>query len=336
MTAAASVPACSKCSAPSVHFVRYSGDHLCAAHFREFFEFRAKRDLRKQGPWPRGTHIAVGVSGGKDSVVTLRLVHETLAAHPDLRITAVTVDEGIAGYRPPSIEVARRHAEALGVEHVVVSYAEEAGFTMDAYHASRPAELPCGTCGVLRRRSLNRAAKRIGATHVATGHNLDDTAQSVLMNVLKGDVTRLARMGPHAKRDGVERAAGLIPRVMPLRSIPEVEVALYAMLRGFEFHDGECPLSAQATRGFYRDMLLDIEAREPGTRHSLVAGYDRMKSALVEFVGDAGIGECARCGEPTSAKRDGEARRSRASGGVDGASVCSACQRIDRYATGEA
>lgn len=291
------MPDC-RCGKPAVHHARYSGERLCDAHFRESVERRVRRELRQQGPFKGDARIAVAVSGGKDSVVTLRLLHESLGDNPRIQISAVTIDEGIASYRPPSIEIARRHAEDLGVEHVVLSYEETAGVTMDRVvaHPAR-AHLPCAYCGVLRRRNLNEAAKRVGATHLATGHNLDDVAQTILMNHLRGDVERLARMGPHHPE---KVQPGLVPRILPLRSIPEKEVALYAILRGWSYHDGECPYATEATRGRFRDLLLDLEEKEPGTRHALLAGYDRLAPLLHS---EAKLRACDSCGEPTSGKR---------------------------------
>lgn len=285
------------CGAEPVYLARYSGEHLCGEHFRELVERRVRRELRQQGPFKRG-EIAVAVSGGKDSVVTLRLLHETFRENPSVRISAVTIDEGIASYRPPSIEIAAEHCREIGVEHTVLSYRETAGVTMDSVvaHPGRTM-LPCAYCGVLRRRNLNEAAKRVGATHLATGHNLDDVAQTILMNHLKGDVDRLAKMGPH-RPEHVQ--PGLVPRILPLRSIPEREVALYAILRGWRYHDGECPYAAEATRGRYRDLLLQLEEGSPGTRHALVAGYDRLAPLLRS---SAALRACDSCGEPSSGER---------------------------------
>ncbi len=278
-----------------MHFARYSGEHLCDAHFCESVERRVRKELRHQGPFRAGVHFAVALSGGKDSVVTLRLLHETFKENPRVKISAVTVDEGIEGYRPPSIEVAAEHCRTIGVEHVVLSYEETAGVTMDRVAAMPDRKrLPCAYCGVLRRRNLNEAARRVGATHLATGHNLDDTAQTILMNHLKGDIDRLAKMGPHPAE---KVQTGLVPRVLPLRTIPEKEVALYAILRGWEYHDGECPYSVEATRGRYRDLLLDLEDKEPGTRHALLAGHDKLAPLLRT---EAKLGACDRCGEPSS------------------------------------
>lgn len=277
-----------------MYFARYSGEHLCADHFRESVERRVRRDLRKQGPLRRGK-LAIALSGGKDSVVTLRLLHETFKDNPSIQLAAVTIDEGIASYRPPSIVVAADHCRELGIEHVILSYEETAGVTMDKVvaHPGRTM-LPCAYCGVLRRRNLNEAASRVGATHLATGHNLDDLAQTLLMNHLKGDIDRIAKMGPH-RPENVQ--PGLIPRLFPLRMIPEREVALYAILRGWSYHDGECPYAADATRGRYRDLLLQLEEETPGTRHALLAGHDRLAPLLHSR---STLRACDHCGEPSS------------------------------------
>lgn len=289
---------CSKCPATAVEQVRYSGQHLCAAHFCAFVEARVKRDIRKQGPYPPGSRIAVALSGGKDSCVTLQLLKEAFRENPRISIEAILVDEGIVGYRDGTIPLAQELCDRLGVPLHIAAYKDAVGLTMDELVARKPGSMPCTYCGVLRRRALNATAKRIGATHLATGHNLDDTAQTILMNQLRGDVERLARLGPHKRVQ-----PGLVPRLMPLRSIPEREVALYAHLTGLPVHHGDCPHSSDATRGKYRDLLLRLEEDEPGTRHALIAGYDRMAAALADSFEPAQLGACGSCGEPTARGR---------------------------------
>lgn len=271
----------------------YAGEDLCERHFTGMVERRVLKEIRRQGPYPPGARVAVAVSGGKDSVVALRLLHRVLSPRRDVSLHAVTVDEGIEGYRPASLAVAEKAAADLGVPWTLVSYAEEAGVTMDEVVARKAEGLPCTYCGPLRRRSLNRAAKSVGATHLATGHNLDDVAQSVLMNTLRGDTSRAMRLGPHR-----ETVPGLVPRLMPLRAVPEREVALYAILNGIPYHDGECPYSVGATRGRFRDLLLQLEEDEPGTRQRLVAGGDVVAAALrVAHPQGEPPGACATCGE---------------------------------------
>ncbi len=289
------MPSCSKCKEPAVIHVRYSGEHLCGTHHARFVGERVRRDLRHQGPFKKGARIAVALSGGKDSVATLHLLHDIFHENPTIELFAVSVDEGIAGYRKPSLDIAERECKALDIPMHVESYERMAGFSMDTFVQLDAQTMPCAACGVLRRRAINRGAQAVGATHVATGHNLDDVAQTILMNTIRGDTDRLARLGPHKRV-----IPGLIPRIMPLRSIPEREVALYCFIKGYEVHEGECPHSAGATRGRFRDMLLDLEEAEPGTRHSLLKGYDRMADALLATLPTRQLDACPGCGEPAS------------------------------------
>ncbi|MHB8586975.1 MAG: ATP-binding protein [Thermoplasmatota archaeon] len=278
---------CSRCGGTAILSIPYSGQRLCKSHFIEFFEQRVKHEIRAQGPYPGDEKLAVAVSGGKDSIVTLRLLQEIMGERRGFQLICITIDEGIAGYRPEGMRVAKATAEELGLPFHTTSYKDLVGKDLDTLVADAQA-LPstptaCGICGPLRRRALNAAAQAVGARKLATGHNLDDMAQTVLLNILRGDVAAIGRMAPHATS-----LPGYVRRIVPLRTIPEREVALYAFLRGFTYHDGECPHSGEAERGHVREMLLDLEERTPGTRHRLLAARDRM-AALVAAGESAGV-----------------------------------------------
>src|SRR5438128_5848335 len=164
---------------------------------------------------------------------------------------------------------------------------------MDEVVTLDPEAVPCRSRGRVRREALNRAAREVEADYVATGLNLDDTAQSILMNVARGDIEKLARMGPHETRQ-----PGLVPRIQPLRMIPEKEVYLYALLSGVEFHDATCPYAERAQRGRFRDILHRLEEESPGTRHAIVSGYDQMRPLLQAKYPPAPLNARPRCGEP--------------------------------------
>jgi len=291
------VAKCDKCSRASVSFIRYSGAHLCGEHFCEFVEKRVKGELRRQIVLNGRERVAVAVSGGKDSIVALHLVSRILGVRQGLTVVAVTVDEGIAGYRAPSIPVARRNCQLLGIDHVTTSFEDLYETTMDAI-ASKARELAaCSYCGVLRRAAMNRAARDLGATHLVTGLNLDDSAQSILMNFTRGDVERLARLGPHTRVQ-----EGLVPRLQPLRTIPESETTLYAILKGYEYHDLECPYAPEALRNDYRDLVAQLEDKYPGTRHSILRSYDALRPLLERGYAPAELNVCS-CGEPAKADK---------------------------------
>ena len=286
---------CSKCSKSAVTFIRYNGTHLCGDHFIQYFERRVKKDIKKQGRTEDNCRIGIAISGGKDSIVALHVTNDIFSKREKIDIIAITVNEGIEGYRDESISIASENCKKLGIDHHIVSFKDMVGKTMDEI-ASKHDELgECSYCGVFRRLCLNKKSKELGIDKLVTGHNLDDMAQSILMNFVNGDVKKLARLGPHKKIQ-----SGLIPRMFPLRVIPEKEVALYAILKNMEYHDGECPYSIRAYRRIFRDIVDDLEYRNPGTRHSILNSYDRIREILLDKFPQVELNSCRECGEPTS------------------------------------
>lgn len=277
---------CSKCRRSAIIFQRYSGLHLCRTHFIADVESKAKRAIRQHRWITPGDRIGVAMSGGKDSSALLSFLVKLLGNRRDISLVAFTIDEGIRGYR--DVTTARKIAENLGVEHIAESFEEDFGISMDEIVRQKGDRLSCSYCGVLRRQLLNRVAKRHGVTRLALGFNLDDEAQSVLMNVLRGDADRLLRQA------GV--AEGLVQRIKPFMYIPEREVALYALLNVEGFEIGRCPYSHNALRADVRNLLNDYAWRHPATRYSLVNLGERLAGIVGEGVSGAEI--CERCGEP--------------------------------------
>lgn len=296
----------------------YAGVHLCRNHFLQSFAKRAKLEIARQGRIPPGI-VAVALSGGKDSVSVLHFLHGLLAGRPDVRLVAVTVDEGIAGYRGSSLDICRDVTQRFGIPWTVITTQGLAGYTIDEYaagthgpasethpNAPRPA---CGPCGVFRREGMNKLALAASAAAIVTGHNLDDQAQTILMNHLKGDLGRAARLAPHRTGPSDEEPAqqdaagptGLVPRLMPFRTIPEKEVLLYALLNDLPLHDeAECPYAARSQRFAMRDVLVRLEEQTPGTRHALLRGQERLQPILQASLPPLAKGACPACGQTTS------------------------------------
>jgi uncharacterized protein (TIGR00269 family) len=204
-------------------------------------------------------------------------MHNIFSKRPNIKLYAITVDEGIAGYRDDSIKVTVNNCKKLGIEHHIVSFKKAIGKTMDEITSLNDNLGECTYCGVFRRFCLNTKTKELNISKLVTGHNLDDMSQSILMNFINGDVQKLARLGPHKKIQ-----PGLIPRIMPLRVIPEKEIMLYAILKNIEFHNAVCPYSLNASRGIYRDIIDNLEMVNPGTRHSILKSYDGINSLLLK------------------------------------------------------
>lgn len=290
---AETVKQCTKCgNRPSIFLRPYSGERLCADCFKSTIRERVKRTISRYDMFEHDSRIAVGVSGGKDSLGLLHVLNDIEAEFPRSEVIAVSIDEGVAGYRDEALAIAGEACRELGVEHHVLSFTDLFGTTMDDI-ASAPRELtPCSYCGVLRRRALNEAAKRVEADRLATGHNLDDFAQTALMNFLRGDLRRLSLMHP-----GGGEIQGFVRRVKPYCEVPERESALYAFLEGFRFQEIPCPHASEAMRNDMRAFINRMEVKRPGTTFTVY----RTTLKLIPNVesGDL-IGRCRLCGEPTT------------------------------------
>ena len=251
---------CSKCRRDAVISQPYSGLYLCEQHFNRDLEAKAKRAIREHRWIESGDTVAVALSGGRDSSALLFFLHRLLHERRDVRLMAITVDEGTGGCRDPSR--ARAIAEAIGVPWAAASFREEYGAAFQEIAARRGTGLSRSCRVGLRRALLSRVAREEGATKLACGYNLDDEARSVLEDVLRGDAERLTRP--------VRKTAGTVPLIRPFMHIPEREVALYASLHVEGFDPASCPCAGDALREDVRGILDDYASRHPATNYSLV------------------------------------------------------------------
>ena len=244
-----------------------------------------------------GTHdrIAVAVSGGKDSLSLLKVLGELYLPRRN-EIIAISVDEGVAGYRDEALQHARAVAKELDVEHIVVSYKDLFGFSLDEaldWKEERPVS-SCSFCGVFRRRAIDEAATRAKATVVATAHNLDDYVQTFMMNLMHGDVERLGWLDPAYVDDSFP-----VRRVKPFMEIYEEEVALYAFLSGVPFQSVSCPYMHEGLRSEVRDHLNMMEANHPGMKNVLLRSSLDVISRFARSSQKESI-PCRSCGKPSS------------------------------------
>ncbi|MFB6147062.1 MAG: TIGR00269 family protein [Halobacteriaceae archaeon] len=303
---------CTKCDREAVMHAAYSGAHLCEPHLLESVERRITRRIREDALLPDDATPAdpvtwvLALSGGKDSAVMTDVIADTFAADPRVELVALTIHEGIEGYRDESLAACRELVEGRDIRpHEVVDYADELGVEMDDVAQEDPLDMaPCAYCGVFRRTLLDDHARRLDADLLLTGHNLDDEAQTALMNVLEGDLEQMAKhfdasLGPLDERGAP--AGDRVPRAKPLRDVPEKEIALYARLADLPAHVVECPHASESFRDTLQDLLLELEADHPGTRHSIMSGYEELAAMAAEKYRDptVDVGECVECGAAT-------------------------------------
>ncbi len=243
----------------------------------------------------RGEKVGVAVSGGKDSLSLLKVLHGLSTAN-GWELVAISVDEGVEGYRDEAIAHARTFAEKLGVRIVVVSYKELFGFSLDrALKWEEKREVSsCSFCGVFRRRAIDEAAAVAGVNVVATAHNLDDYVQTFLMNLLHGDVERIGWLDPSCSDQTFP-----IRRVKPFMNIYEEEVALFAYLSGIPFQTVSCPYMHEGLRSEVRDYLNVLEANHPGMKNVLLRSSLEVVTRFDRSSGKQTVA-CSQCGKPSS------------------------------------
>ncbi len=299
---------CSLCGRDAVYNRRYTGTFLCDRCLAKSLERRFQRTIVENKLIAPGERIAVAVSGGKDSTTCMHLLAEH-CERKNCELVAITIDEGISGYREHGLLAAKKNAGLLGIEHKVKSFKEELGATLDEIVCLAKERGTgfgaCTYCGVFRRSLLNRAARELGADKIATAHNLDDEAQAIMLNYIRSDLARLYRLGAiYPAHDG------FVPRIKPFREIPEKEVALYAMVKGVDVDLSECP-HVGGIHLKIRDFINSLEENHPNSKFMILRTFDKIKANLVQAAPAFEEKRCGKCGEPTSA------------------SICKACELLD-------
>ncbi|MEM4222037.1 MAG: TIGR00269 family protein [archaeon] len=275
---------CFLCGRKAIEFLPYLGKAVCDRCFIRIYERRVSRVIHNHKMFDKNEKICLGVSGGKDSLSLLYFLRKR-----KYDVYPVLIDEGIKGYRDITIKYAEKACKKLGLDLKIYRFKDLFGFNLDDVDQ----KLKCSVCGVLRRRALNTAARELGCTKIATAHNLDDEAQTALMNFARGEIWRLARSGPIS---GYEMHPKFIPRVKPLRECLERENVIYALLNGIEFKDIDCPYAREALRNEYRNAINLIEEKHPGTKFGILRTSDKLSEILRKIQKQKFV-ECEMCGE---------------------------------------
>jgi len=265
---------CVACNAERALIKRPKNHHkLCKRCFIAVFEDEVHHTITSSRLFQPGEKIAIGASGGKDSTV-LASVLKTLNErhHYGLDLMLLSVDEGIKGYRDDSLETVKRNAVQYDMPLKVVGYDELYGWTMDQVVEAIGKKGNCTYCGVFRRQALDRGAKMLGIRHVVTGHNADDVAETILMNLLRGDLPRLSRSTSIIT--GSEQSE--VRRSKPLKYAYEKEIVLYAHHKKLDYFSTECIYSPEAFRGSARSLIKNLEKVRPSAILDIVRSGEDM------------------------------------------------------------
>ena len=300
---------CQKCENTSVYTRKYSGESLCSECFSNSILRKVAKTISKYNMIKNDQLVCVGVSGGKDSLVLLDTLKKMSESH-NFKIIAATIDEGIPDYRDEALDIVKLFCEKIDVEFKTYSYKDLFDMTLAESLELRENEKTssCSICGTFRRRALDHAAKEIGANVIATGHNLDDTLQTFLINTLSGDTTKIGWMNPD--NDGKK-----LRKIKPLSEIYESEIVFYAFTNNLPFQSEPCPHMNEGIRTEIREFLNSLEDNRSGIKnnmyHSILKISDSLKASSVkekhscQICGNECTGTiCSVCNMISSLKND--------------------------------
>ena len=280
--------ACDKCSNQAAYTRKYSGQSLCSGCFSNSILRKTAKTISKYNMIQNDELVAVAVSGGKDSLALLYIMKQMSDAH-NFRIKAVTIDEGIAGYRDEALDIVRDFCGKIGVQYSVFSYGELFDMTLDEALDMRDEKISsCSICGTLRRRAMDHAASEIGADVIATGHNLDDVLQTFIINMLSGDTVKIGWMSP-------DMSSNMPRRIKPFSEIYESEIVFYAFANNIPFQSEPCPHMNEGIRTEIRQFLNSLENDHSGIKNSMYQSILRVSQAVKNDVQKQRT-VCKRCG----------------------------------------
>ncbi len=282
---------CRRCKAPAVIEIRRHNAAFCQECFERHVREQVKRAIEAFDMFGPRDRILIAVSGGKDSLalwdVLLGLGYDAGGLYLGL---------GIGGYSTRSGELVRAFAREREAHLVEVDLAAEYGFDIPTA-GRKGSRSTCAVCGLSKRYVFNRAAIEHGYDVVATGHNLDDEAATLLGNTLRWQTDYIARQFPVLPAE-----EGLLKKVKPLHRLSELETAAYAFLRGIDYVVEECPLVAGNTQLRFKEVLNELEASSPGTKAQFFLTYLERGAPLFARQDEVELTSCANCGQPTTGR----------------------------------
>jgi len=264
--------------------------------FIKYLEGKVASTISKHKLASKRDKVLVAVSGGKDSTTALYVLRKL-----GFRVEGIIIDQLLGEYSRQNLSNIKKFCNENNIKLHVVLMRDEFGCSvcyMQSVLESKGVKInTCSICGVIRRNILNRKARELKASKVATGHNADDEAQTLFMNMALGNVSQSARLGPVS---GVIRSKKFVPRIKPLYFCAEAEVARYSKLKKFPVVYDPCPCAADSYRTHVKKLLDELESEHPGAKRALLENFMKLLPALRKEFAGAKLGECSRCGEPAS------------------------------------
>lgn len=206
--------------------------------------------------------IAVGISGGKDSLTLLYALHGLMQFYPKkFSLEAITVDLGFDGFDLSQVSML---CEQLSVPYTVLS--TDIGKIL---FQERKESNPCSLCAKLRKGALNKAAKQSGCNKIAYAHHREDLIETMLMSLLYEG--RFYAFSPYTYLDRMDLTV-----IRPLMLVPEADVKGFQNKYGLPVCKNPCPADGSTKREYVKLLIKTLEKENPGVKtrlfHAVLTG----------------------------------------------------------------
>lgn len=207
-----------------------------------------------------GDRIAVGISGGKDSLTLLYALHGLKRFYPkSFELEAITVDLGFEGFDLSQI---RHLCQEMEIPYTVVN-TEISKIIFDERKESNP----CSLCAKMRKGALNEAIKKRGCNKVAYAHHKDDIVETMLMSLIYEG--RFHSFSPKTYLDRMDLTV-----IRPLMFVDEADVIGFRNKYGLPVEKSPCPADGYTKRQYVKELLAQLNRENPGVK-------ERMFSAVL-------------------------------------------------------
>lgn len=224
---------------------------------------RMRAAMEKYNMIEEGDVIAVGVSGGKDSLALLYALAEMRRFYPvKYDVKAITADMRFFGEKTDFSEITAL-CENLGIEHIIRE--------TELYHIifeTRKEKNPCSLCARMRRGILHDMTKETGCTKLALGHHMDDAAETFMMNLLSGGRIESFRPVTYLSRKD-------LTMIRPMILATEKEVLSAARKMNLPTVESPCPMDKTSNRNEMKELLAGLEKDYPSLKEKIIGGLQK-------------------------------------------------------------
>lgn len=235
--------------------------------------------------------ILVALSGGKDSTVTAYLLKKF-----GYQIEGIHIDLKIGTYSQKCLQKVAKLCEQLEIPLHIYDVKKEMGSSMCYLRSaiqskSKGTIKNCAICGVIKKWILNKQARKLKFNKIATGHNLDDEAQTFLMNIFKGSPKLSANIGAITQN---KKNKKFITRIKPLFYVLEKDIKEYSKKHKLPVHYEKCPCAIDS----YRIQIRNFLEKVPGkNKKNIIKNFNKLRHKIQKSK-DFRMNYCEICGDP--------------------------------------